>query len=86
MGIRGKAADGMEPMQKDGVDSAEIETPDDGPDCVRGLWEALAYLETEALKVGGQEVSVLIGCARQSLERRWGGYPPPEPGRSSSFH
>jgi hypothetical protein len=82
----GEKTAGIEPMPQDGVDGVQTEVRDDGPDRVRGLWEALAYLETEALKVGGQEVSVLIGCARQSLERRWGGYPPPEPGRPSPFH
>lgn len=84
MGAREKTHTDTLATSRDEMDTVEI--VDDGPDRVRGLWEALAYLETEALKVGGQEISVLIGCARESLERRWGGYPPPEPGRPNPFH
>jgi hypothetical protein len=68
-------------------DNRTIETSvDDTPDRVRGLWEALAFLETEAQAVAGNEVGLLVGCAREALERRWGGYPPPAPGRPGSFH
>lgn len=82
-GARTKSADD----QKVDLESETEDTvPDDGPDRIRGLWEALAYLETEALQVGGREVSVFIGCARVSLERRWGGSPPPEPGWPNPFH
>lgn len=58
----------------------------DIPDRIRGLWEALSYLETEAQRVGGAEVGILLGCARMALERRWGGSPPPEPGRAQGLH
>ncbi|GEO80716.1 hypothetical protein [Pararhodospirillum oryzae] len=63
------------------------EDDSDTPDRIRGLWEALAYLEGEASRVGGSEVGVLIGCARLALERHWGGVAPPEPGqRMAGFH
>lgn len=56
-------------------------------DRLRGLWEALAYLEQEAGRVvTTPDVGILIGCARMALERHYGGAPPPEPGNRSLFN
>ncbi|ABC24191.1 hypothetical protein [Rhodospirillum rubrum] len=72
-------------VQDPEVDEGD-EICDDTPDRLRGLWEALAYLEQEAQSVGGAEVGVLVGCTRIALEKRCGGYPPPEPGRPDLLH
>ncbi len=54
---------------------------------LRGIWEALVYLEQESAELAGKEVALLVGCARAVLEEEAnGGAPPPLTGGPAAMH